>query len=289
MDEIAFTTQDFNDLEFIDNFNKEHWTAGPSSIGWNYDIEKTDPRINDIRQSLQRIKSKLSAIGEYMHSKDEYKDLEFGVQKITDGRTVRYLSELWMYFYKGLEKKSPNEPQLQLAISKENIHISVWFENKSANEKYLKNFLEDYSDELKQDSQIQIMLYESGIGGKLIDTYKTYELEKFAAKLSELNFDCKLGFQYIYPKEEVIRQGDQIVSTIEKYMDKMKQYFDKASNTGKQFTAKNISINEPTPPNPRQDSFNLLLNKKEIILYGPPGTGKTYKTKDIAVEFLSDK
>jgi hypothetical protein len=475
MDEIAFTTQDFKDLESIDNFNKEHWTAGASSVGWNYDVEKTDPQIKNIRESLQRIKGKLAAIGEYLHSKDEYKDLEFGVQKITDGITVRYLSDLWMYFYKGLEKKTPNEPQLQLDITKENIHISLWFEKKSANEKYLRNFLEDYSDELKQDSQIQILLYGSGIGGKLIDTYKTLELEKFASKLSELNFDCKLGFQYIFPKDEVIKQGDKIVSTIEKYMNKMKQYFDMASITGKRFIvahiewndfgwtqlqkpedpsfgytkdgnmphetlnfnfdkpidtstriygyfqpgwgipreftesqathkiiffysdkkivglygnaeflqekkeyknaefiegaydanlsgdrdlsfgflkkaylqakpeylddkrmgrsnfvyigyenahkiirdaiakyeeilleepenteakehleklnklAKNISINDSTPPNLRQDNFNLLLNKKEIILYGPPGTGKTYKTKEIAVKFLQKK
>jgi hypothetical protein len=36
------------------------------------------------------------------------------------------------------------------------------------------------------------------------------------------------------------------------------------------------------------DTINLLLKKKQIILYGPPGTGKTFYTKKIALTIIEE-
>ena len=59
MDEVAFTPEDFENLEFIENFNEEHWKAEPAALGRNYDVPNTDPQIVKIKGSLRLIKSKL--------------------------------------------------------------------------------------------------------------------------------------------------------------------------------------------------------------------------------------
>lgn len=39
MTEVEFTTEDFKNLAFIKEFNKEHWKGKAADLGWRYDVE----------------------------------------------------------------------------------------------------------------------------------------------------------------------------------------------------------------------------------------------------------
>ena len=278
MNEVEFTAEDFEDLTFIEEFNKEHWKGKGADLGWKYDVDQKDPQIDIIKSSLYKIKEKLETLRKYFEVKKNFKGLTSRVQKITYGITNIYLSQLWFYFIKGIEKRPPNEPQLQFSINPKDINISLWFENAIANRSYLSNFIDNYSDYLKRDDRISIEVYGSGLDGKNLDNFKNTEWDKFTNQIVGLNFDCKVGFTYFIQKDEVLKKGKNVIGTIEEYMERMKFYFDKATPA--------ISVGVRIFKRSEKEFFNLLANKKQVILYGPPGTGKTYKTKDFAVKFL---
>jgi len=258
MENVSFASEDFDNLEFIEKFNEEHWRAEPAEVGWKYDLDKNDPQIKRVKESLHKIKNKLSKIGEHIHRKNSFKDLSLSIQKITDGRTSRYLSHLWIYFYNNLEKRAPNEPQLQFSIDLRNIDISLWFENKFACTKYLKKFIEEYSDYIKRDDNISIEVYESKLVAKQLNSFSNKEWDNFLDKINELEYDCKVGFKYIISKKEVLKQKENIVPLSEKYMDKMKTYFDKAIQTGEKFIIAHIEWNDhgwEKPQIPENPSF----------------------------------
>lgn len=275
--DVEFTTEDFENLKFIEKFNQEHWKAKQSALGWNYDVENNDPQIIKIQKSLRNIKGKLKRIGEYFIAKDNYKNLSFRVQKINDGITSRYLSILWLYFIKQYEKRAPNEPQLQLTITPQNIDISLWFENDFAIRNYLLRFIDNFQNHIKQDNQISITVFTPGLGSKLLKKYSNTGWDNFVKQISELKFECKVGFSYLIPKETVLSLGEEVFASIEDNLDRAKIYFDKATQTGEQI----LGTNE-------LDILNLFMKKQQVILYGPPGTGKTYSTKKYCIRLIEN-
>jgi len=275
MTKVEFTINDFRDLEFIEKFNQEHWKGKSADLGWKYDVEKNDPQIEKIRNSLRRIKEKLEIIRSHFSEKDNYKNLNSKKQKITDGITVRYLSHLWIYFYKGLEKSSTNEPQLQFTIRPQNINISLWFENVSANKGYLINFIKNYSENLKLDKQISFEVYDPGLGARILNIYSNVEWDDFVEKIRSSDYNCKVGFTYFIQKEEVLKKGEDIISVIEDNLDRMRFFFESAIYTNTQILKRK-----------ELDFLDLISTKKQIILYGPPGTGKTYCTKKYALKII---
>lgn len=81
MEEVVFTTQ---------NFNEEHWKAGPAAVGWKYDLNKDNPQILRIKESLRKIKNKLPKIENHIHRKNNFKDLSLlSIQKITEFQSVK--------------------------------------------------------------------------------------------------------------------------------------------------------------------------------------------------------
>jgi len=275
MTKVEFTINDFRDLEFIEKFNQEHWKGKGTDLGWKYDLEKNNPQIEKIRNSLRRIKEKLEIIRSHFSEKDNYKNLNSKTQKITDGITVRYLSLLWIYFYKGLKKSATNEPQLQFTIRPQDINISLWFENVSANKGYLINFIENYSESLRVDKQISFEVYDPGLGSRISNIYSNVEWDDFVEKIVSSDYNCKVGFTYFIPKEEVLKKGKDIISVIEDNLDRMRLFFESAIDTNTQI----LKIR-------KLDFLDLISRKKQIILYGPPGTGKTYCTKKYALKII---
>lgn len=274
MDEYIFTKEDFEALQYIKDFNEGHWKAGPSALGWNYDVKNDDPQIVRIRQSLRKIKNKLNKLAEFLQKKSEFKDTILKPQKITDGITTRYLSHLWLNCVKKIEKKAPNEPQLQLTINPENIDISLWFENALAIKKYLKDFITKCEHDIKNNEQLLIRVYEPGLDSKPLSIFKVTDWDKFIKQISDLEMNCKVGFSYLISKEDVIENKEGIIPSIEDKIKKIKIYLDYATHSME------------FPPVNDQEFLNLLYNKKQVILYGPPGTGKTYSTKKYCVRLI---
>ncbi|MGA2308210.1 MAG: hypothetical protein ABSG57_01515 [Candidatus Bathyarchaeia archaeon] len=263
MDDLIFGASDFGALDLIRKFNEEHWKGSETDLGWRYDLENDDPKVVEIRESLQKIQDKLESLRAYFAGKNEYTGLVSAVQKKTNGRTNRYLSHLWLYFVKGLENKPPNEPQLQITIKSQGISTSLWFENKKANEEYLRDFIDNYSEHLKSMDKIAFEVYAPQLGGKLTNSYSKIEWNEFVKEISSLNYDCKVSLNTGIDKDEVLSSGKGIVSLIDKHLSIIKPLFDHATNPGKRFILANIEWNDygwTKPQIPSNPSFGYAID-----------------------------
>jgi Cdc6-like AAA superfamily ATPase len=244
MEVIAFDPEDFEILELIDKFNQEHWKGGTTTLGWNYDVPKNSAEILKIKSSLHKIQNKLSTLRSYLSEKEGYKGLTSSVQKITDGRTNRYLHHLWLYFIKRIESKPPNEPQLQVSINSQCLEISLWFENSRANEKYLSNIINTYSKEFMEDDLIALTVFEAGIAGRELNRYSNKQWDKFIDQITGLGMNCKVGFSYFIPKKEAISKGNEVIKSIETYLDRLRPIFNESALSGERFIMVHIEWND---------------------------------------------
>jgi hypothetical protein len=294
MNEANFTAEDFESLRNVEEFNRVHWKGAKQSMGWSYDLSRNDPEIARHRESLRNIKDKLDKIRAEFANRPQFGGLVSAVQKITDARTNRYLSHIWLTFIHGLEDRAPNEPQLQVVVTPEGLSVSLWFENAYSIKKYFEMISDAYSDKIMTDPKLVLGIYEPEIGGEQVGEYTTGEWQVFNQKRAELASNCKIGLSYDIPRDRVLAEGNQIYNTIGQYFDQLMPLFNAAKVSGERFIIAHIEWNDfgwtqpqiPDEPsfgytkkgNMPHDALNFKFDKpidteKKIFGYFQPGRG----------------
>lgn len=312
MNDVIFTAEDFDNLGKIEEFNKTHWKGTGQSLGWNYDVPRNNSEIAEHREALRNIKTKLEQIQGDLTGKPQFKGLVSDVQKITDSRINKYLHHIWLYFVHGIENRPPNEPQLQLTITPEDLNVSLWFENAYSIKKYFGRVSELNLDEIKNDPELALIIYQSGTSGDLIGRYRAWE--DFNQQCVTLNWDCKIGLTYVIPKERVLNEKGKVFNSISDYFDRLLPLFNTAKASGERFVVAHIEWNDfgwtkpqiPDKPsfgytkegNVPHDSLNFKFDKpidtnEKVYGYFQPGrgnpTGFIKSTDKKIIFFLSRK
>lgn len=288
----AFDDQDFSDLQAVNDFNEKQWKGSDLDLGWRYDVAQNSDEAVRIRASLRRIKDKLKLVQSSLAGDQYFKGLVSSVQKITIGMTNRYLPNLWLYFVRDEEERPQDEPQLQFAVDAKGASVSVWFESNTAVERYFKPSTDSIREKTVTLNESVFEIYLPGLQGSHTSTFKNNEWDSFIAKLSEMNYECKIGITVNLSKETLIARKENAISYIKDNLFLLVPVFEGCVPTYTKFMIVNIAWNDhgwQQPQIPAGSGFGYVKQKKmphDTLNFKPD---KPVDTEDTIYGFLQTR